>query len=338
MKAPTVARACELAAKFPDARIAVVGDLVADVYLSGSPARLSREAPVLIVRWEGEDLIPGGAANVVNNLHALGAQPVMAGIVGSDREGDRLVSYFGERGVATSHVVRDARVGTITKMRVMAGDVNRRKQQIVRIDREPFEPFAADVAVELLDRVARTMAVVDGAILSDYGYATLTPAIVDRVRERGAGKVLVADSHERLADFRGFTAITPNEGEAEAAVGFTIRSAADVDRAGLALLHASEVSEVLLTRGNKGMSLFRANTAPVHLPILGEQEVVDVSGAGDTVAAVYTLVRVAGGDPAEAAYLANAAASVVVMKSRAATLTVAELISAVERGSGSRDR
>ncbi|MBI1850496.1 MAG: hypothetical protein HYR85_09150 [Planctomycetes bacterium] len=330
----TPARVRELASRFATARIAVIGDLVADVYLSGSPARLSREAPVLIIRFESEDLIPGGAANVVNNLHALGARPVMTGIVGNDREGDRLVAYFRERGVATNRVLRDPHIGTITKLRVMAGDVNRRKQQVVRIDREPFEAFAADVQRELIAQVDRLMQDVDGAILSDYGYATLSAGVVDRVRKCGAGRILVADSHERLADFRGFTAITPNEGEAELAVGFAIRGAADVERAGQSLLRSTEVSEVLLTRGNKGMSLFRREGTPVHLPILGGQEVVDVSGAGDTVAAVYTLVRVAGGEADEAAYLANAAASVVVMKSRAATLTVDELVLAVENDKG----
>ena len=324
-------RAAELGSRFQCARVAVVGDLVADVYVMGSPARLSREAPVLVIRYEGEDLIPGSAANVVNNLHALGARVIPAGIIGKDREGDRLLATFQECGVPTDHVLRDPKVGTITKTRVMAGDVNRQKQQIVRIDREPFEPFAEQTVSELQSSVEKVLTQVDGAILSDYGYATISPGMIDRVRERGAGKILVADSHERLPEFHGFTAITPNEGEAELAVGFPIRTAEDVDRAGQKLLRATEVSEVLLTRGNKGMSLFSGHKKPVHFPILGGREIVDVSGAGDTVAAVYLLVRVAGGEPEEAAYLANAAASVVVMKSRAATLGVSELVAAVER-------
>jgi rfaE bifunctional protein kinase chain/domain len=326
-----VARARELASRFSKAKVAVVGDFVADVYLSGSPARLSREAPVLVIRYESEDLIPGSAANVVNNLSALGASVVPAGLIGKDREGDRLVAYFRERGIAVDHILRDPKVGTITKMRVMAGDVNRQKQQIVRIDREPFEPFSEELARELTARVEQIVPRVEGVILSDYGYATISPAIIDRVREKGRGKILVADSHTRLREFRGFTAITPNEGEAELAAGFPIRHGEDADRAGEALLRSIEVSEVLLTRGNKGMSLFRDKKKPLHLPILGGQEIVDVSGAGDTVAAVYVLVRVAGGEAEEAAYLSNAAASVVVMKSRAATLGIEELVAAVEK-------
>lgn len=327
----TLKRATELASRFREARVAVVGDLVADVYVVGSPARLSREAPVLIIRYEGEDLIPGSAANVAHNLQALGARVAPLGIVGRDREGDRLVSFFESHGIPVEGILRDAKVPTITKTRVMAGDVHRPKQQVVRIDREPFEPFTREVQRDLLKAVERVLPGVDGAILSDYGYPTITSAMIERVRQLGSGKVLVADSHYRLPEFRGFTAITPNEGEAEHAVGFAIRKPEDVDRAGQKLLEAVEVGEVLLTRGNKGMSLYCARKQPTHFPILGGQEIVDVSGAGDTVASVYLLARVAGGEAEEAAYLANAAASVVVMKSRAATLGATELLAAVER-------
>lgn len=327
--------------RFPRVRIGVVGDFLADRYIYGTPARLSREAPVLILRWEREHLGPGGAANSAANLLALGARVACAGVLGDDGSGRELRDRFAAGGADVSGLRLDRGWATILKTRVLAGDRHRSKQQVIRVDREPGgpPPVAAERAV--LAAVRRLAGEVDGWLVSDYGYGTVTPRLYAALREgpRAARKVVVVDSRHRGGEFRGATALTPNEEEASEASGLPVRTAAEVEAAGAALLRRTGARNVLITRGNQGLALFSEGEPPAFVPASGgDEEVTDANGAGDTVAATLTLALAAGGCPVDAARLANHAGGVVVMKPGAATLTRDELRAHYRRGAGGRGR
>jgi rfaE bifunctional protein kinase chain/domain len=308
----------------------VVGDLVADRYILTEPVRLSREAPVMITRYQGEQLIPGGAANTVQNLLALGGTVFAVGVVGDDSRGRSLVDHLAERGIGTEGIVRDSDWVTITKTRVMVGDPNRMKQQVLRVDRDPPGVPSDRVQARLLETVRGHLSEMDAVLLSDYGYGAVTQIILDAVRTASLERVVTADSRYRILDFRGVDLASPNEAEVEEAVGFRIRTDDDLDRAGRLLRRRIEAPSLLVTRGNRGMSLFRGDGPRVDIPATGSREVTDVSGAGDTVIAVATLALAAGADVESAARLANAAAGVVVMKPGAATCSAEELTEALE--------
>lgn len=323
----------ELMGNFENARIAVVGDMVADIYIFGKPHRLSREAPVIVVRHEGEKLVPGGAANTAHNLMALGAAVYPIGVVGDDPAGRAVIDCFdGPLGDAGGIFVDKTR-HTTTKTRIMAGDLHTTKQQVIRIDKEPEEPLSS-AAENFICRQLEAMAPdVDGIVVSDYGYDVLAPRIVELVGEMARDKIVVVDSRARLTEFKGVTLATPNESEAEAAAGMRIEADSDVDAVGRRLLQETGNSAVLMTRGNMGMVLFEKDAPPEEIPICGGDEIVDVSGAGDTVAAAAALGLVAGGTFSQAANLANFAAGIVVMKTGTATTTCREILELIERTS-----
>lgn len=313
-------RLCEIIDAFPGIPIAVVGDMVADIYIYGDPQRVSREAPVLVLTFEGEELIPGGAANTSNNLAALGAEVHPVGLVGMDREGAAVAEYFAERGVDTAGLIRMDGWRTITKTRILAGAPTRWKHQLVRIDREPEGALPAQAHTQLLAAVRNLAPAMKGFVFSDYGYGVAAPgvaAMLDGVR--------VADSRANITQYRGFTAITPNDEEVAAAVGHPVTTEGQVRKAGKSLLAQSGVENVIITRGNKGMALFQRGGGELFLEASGAEEVTDVTGAGDTVTGVLTLALAAGASPADATTLANHAAGVVVARAGAATLTREEL-------------
>ncbi|MCK6481500.1 MAG: PfkB family carbohydrate kinase [Planctomycetes bacterium] len=313
---------------FPGVRIGVVGDFLADRYIFGAPSRLSREAPVVILRWEGEHLGPGGAANAAANLVALGAKVSCVGFLGADGSGRELRRRFSSEGADASglFLLRGAR--TIVKTRVLAGDRHRSKQQVIRVDREPDGPPPASAERLVLAAVRRLAPEVDAWLVSDYGYGTVTPRVFEALRygPGGARRVVVVDSRRQSAAFRGATALTPNEDEAAEAAGLPVGTEAEVAACGEALLRLAGTEHVLLTRGNQGLALFSRGEPPAFVPVSGgNEEITDNNGAGDTVAATLTLALAAGGRPLDAARLANHAGGVVVMKPGAATLTAAEL-------------
>jgi rfaE bifunctional protein kinase chain/domain len=316
---------------FDRARIAVVGDIVADIYIFGKPHRLSREAPVIVVRHEGEKLVPGSAANTAHNLMALGAAVYPIGVVGDDAAGRAVVDFFDGPLAHSEGILVDGSRHTTTKTRIMAGDLHTTKQQVIRIDREPEEAASPEIEKLICDRLESIAPHVDGIIVSDYSYDVVGPRVVELTRELAREKIVVVDSRSRLTEFKGVTLATPNESEAEAAAGVRIKSDADVDEAGQRLLRETGNDAVLLTRGNLGMALFEKEAPPQRIPICGGEEIVDVSGAGDTVAAVAALGLVAGGDFLQAAHLANFAAAIVVMKSGTATATRSEISDLIER-------
>ena len=319
---------------FPGHRIGVIGDLVADLYIYGRPVRLSREAPVLIVRHEREEFFLGGAANSMANLRALGASVEAVGMVGEDSTGERLLRTLGSIGVSTRGVLSSPRWRTISKHRILAGDYHTRKQQMLRMDYEPQGNPDPGEAAELARRIRDLRDSVEAWIVSDYGYQMVTGEILEIMREEhGRGKVVVADSRYRLREFGSISLVTPNEAEAFAALStepdwgeeLTQEHVQDLGRRLLAEL---ATDAVLVTRGDRGMMLFEADKEPLDIPISGTRDIVDVTGAGDTVVSVATLALVSKASLAEAARIANIAAGIVVMKPGAATVSQLELLAA----------
>ncbi|MFL6259611.1 MAG: bifunctional heptose 7-phosphate kinase/heptose 1-phosphate adenyltransferase [Thermoanaerobaculia bacterium] len=312
--------------------VAMLVDLVADVFVTGTPKRISREAPVLILSFQEEKLAPGGGANAVANVAALGGLPLPLGVVGDDPHGQGLLADLEARGVRTEGIRVRSGYRTPTKVRILGGGKHSIKQQIVRydieetltLDREDREHFTA-----LLQRWAGEVRV---AILSDYGYGAVEPGMLPRVRDAlGETATLLADSRYRLSEFLGLDGATPNEEEAEALLGSAIEDDPDrLERAGRSLRERLGARFLLITRGSRGMSLFKPELS-AHLPVSGTDQVADVTGAGDTVIGTFALALAAGADPLEAALLANYAGGVVVMKMGTATCSPEELRRAVER-------
>ncbi|MCZ6692248.1 MAG: bifunctional ADP-heptose synthase [Planctomycetota bacterium] len=319
----------EIVGGFHKLSVAVVGDLVADIYIYGKPSKLSREAPVMIVKFEEEKLIPGSAGNSVSNLAVLGAKVHAIGAIGNDEMGERLKGMMEDLSVDTRGLIVDPDLTTVTKTRILAGDLHTSKQQVIRIDREPESPASAKTEEAILSYAQSLSAEVQGLLVSDYGYNLVSPSSIAAILEAFREKVIVADSRRQIAEYRGAWMVKPNESEAIAATGIEIETEADARKAGAKLLEKTGARSVLLTRGNQGMILFQPDEEPESIPVFGEQDIVDVTGAGDTVVSVALLALAAGGNFSEAARLANYAASVVVMKRGAGTVTPEELLGAV---------
>jgi rfaE bifunctional protein kinase chain/domain len=318
-------------------RVVVIADLVADEFVYGRVERVSREAPVLILKYHGTELRLGGGANAAHNIRALGGAPLTIGALGRDEHGRRLRGMLRRAGIATGTVAADATYVTPAKTRILGGGAHSTKQQMVRIDREsqlaPGSP--AHRAARAALRAIRGP--VDGMLLSDYGFGLVTPGLAREAIAfaRRRRIPVTVDSRFRLLSFRGMTAATPNEPEVEAALGTRIgHDRAALEAAGRGLLRRLQARAVLITRGSDGMALFESGRAPLHVPIYGSDQVADVTGAGDTVIAAFTLALAAGATPAEASRLANYAGGIVVMKHGTATVSAEELAEAVRADLG----
>lgn len=318
---------------FPGHRVLVVGDLIADEFIYGRVSRVSREAPVLILNYDATQVIPGGAGNAAHNAAALGGHAALAGLVGTDTEGQRLLAAF-PRGVDCSRVVRSGSYRTPVKTRILAGGTHSAKQQVVRIDREIGWPLSPEVGAAFGARLAERLEGCDAVLLSDYGSGLVSPrlarAIKTALRRTGRQVPVLVDSRYRLLDYRGLTICTPNQSEVEHALGLAIGDHADrLERAGRSVLARTRSRAVLVTRGSRGMALFEPGRPTVHVPIFGSDEVADVTGAGDTVIATVGLALATGATFEEAARLANYAGGLVVMKRGTATVSASELADAV---------
>ncbi|HEV8673408.1 MAG TPA: bifunctional ADP-heptose synthase [Methylomirabilota bacterium] len=326
---------------FPGKTILVLGDLVADEYVHGKPARISREAPVLILRYLARDVRLGGAANACHNLHALGARVLPLGVVGSDWAGAVLREMLGELGVPTDGVAVAADRITPVKTRIMAGGYGSvaARQQLVRVDREPEGSIPPAAEALLIDRLRAWEREVDAVVLSDYGYGTITPRLIDEVRRLGGrGALISADSRYDLLRFAEVTAATPSEPEVEQLLGVALDGDKAVEQAGWRLLERLGSRLLLVTRGSKGLALFERGGAATFIPVHGSDEIADVTGAGDTVISTFTLALASGAAPLDAARLANYAGGVVVLKRGTAPITRAELrrVVAHDDGQGAR--
>lgn len=332
-------RLLELVRAMAGRPVLMLVDPVADRFISGAPKRISREAPVLILRYEGERLTPGGGANAVANVAALGGRPLALGVVGDDASGRDLLDELAGRGIDVSGLRRRSGYHTPTKVRILGGARHSLKQQIVRYDVEDRLELDDDDRAAFARRIEGWRRELGApprvAIVSDYGYGSAAPPLVPVLRRGLADDgLVVCDSRYRLGDFQGgdgrCDAATPNEEEAEALHGGPLGEAGNgLEEAGGALRRDLGLRFLLVTRGNQGMSLFQ-DSAAHHLPVHGTDQVADVTGAGDTVIGTFALALAAGGSPLEAALLANYAGGVVVMKMGTATLCADELAAAVE--------
>jgi rfaE bifunctional protein kinase chain/domain len=325
---------------FPKLTITVLADLVADEFVFGEISRVSREAPVLILKHCDRTVVPGGGANAIYNLADLGVNVLPVGVVGDDEPGKQLLRAFRHKQIPVSGVLKDKSYTTVTKTRILAGFAHTAGQQVVRLDREPVEGPNSHLRRELVLSAREYARASDALLVSDYGYGAATPTLLNVIREkRGLDKLLVTlDSRHRLLEFSSITAATPNESEVEEALGIRIGNGNDIDNAWERLLAAGDqiagtmnLESLLITRGKDGMVVFPRRHKPVDIPIHGSDEVADVTGAGDTVIAAFTAGLAAGATAEEAAQLANYAGGIVVMKRGTATVGQQELLEALEK-------
>ncbi len=321
---------------FPKLTVTVLADLVADEFVFGEISRVSREAPVLILRHHDRKVIPGGGANAIYNLADLGVNVLPVGVVGDDEPGRMLLRAFRHKRIPVSGVFKDKSCTTVTKTRILAGFAHTAGQQVVRIDREPVEGPNGHLRREIVLAAREYARASDALLVSDYGYGAATPNLLNVIREKRAlDKVPVTlDSRHRLLEFSGVTAATPNESEVEEVLGIRIGNDNDWERlvaAGEQIASAMNLESLLITRGKDGMVVFPRRHKPVDIPIFGSDEVADVTGAGDTVVATFTAALAAGATAEEAAHLANYAGGIVVMKRGTATVSQQELLEALDK-------
>jgi D-beta-D-heptose 7-phosphate kinase/D-beta-D-heptose 1-phosphate adenosyltransferase len=328
--ASDASRIARLVARFPRARVMVIGDLMLDQFVWGAVRRISPEAPVPVVHVTRESAHPGGAGNVVANLAALGTRPTVVGWVGRDPAGRTISSLLHHLGADTSGIVTSSEVTSIEKTRIIA-----HSQQVVRLDRESVRS-SPRLARQVLGRLETLLDGVAAVVVSDYGKGTVTKEMLDFLAERRArqGFLLLIDPKQpNFPHYRGATLIKPNESEASAAAGSEIEDEPSLEAVGARLLERWQSEAVLVSRGEHGMSLYRRGVPPSHFQAAA-REVFDVTGAGDTVMAVAGVALAAGGSLEDAAYLANLGAGIVVGKVGTATVSRDELIAAV----GQNDR
>jgi D-glycero-beta-D-manno-heptose-7-phosphate kinase len=324
-------RLLALTDSFAGRRLVVAGDYVLDRFVYGHPKRVSREAPVLILRFWKEENLPGGAGNTAANVRSLGGIPLPVGALGNDEAGETLRRLLGERGIETGGLVEAPGYPTPTKTRILGGAAHSIKQQIVRYDREGRLPANAGLAAALERNLTGHARAAAGAILSDYGYGAVSPGVVAPLRAAlSPGAPILLDSRHALLSYSGVDAVTPNEEELEESAGFPIgESDQAFDRAGRRMAEAIGCRTVLVTRGSRGMALFDGSGEPQQIPVHGTDQVADVTGAGDTVLATFSLALASGASAREAALLANFAGGVVVTKMGTASVSAEELRAAI---------
>ncbi len=323
----------KIVAAFPRITITVLGDMVADEFVFGEISRVSREAPVLILRHRERTVVPGGGANAVNNLADLGVNVLPVGVVGNDDAGRLLLRSFRHKHIPVTGILKDKTYPTVTKTRILAGMQHTWRQQVVRVDREPEAAPGGHITRELILAARQYLQASDALLVSDYGYGAATPEILNATCAKALTNSVpvVLDSRHRILEFSGVTAATPNEPEVEEALGVEIGQDWDsLCSAGAEIVSRMKLQSLIITRGRDGMVAFSGKHKPVNIPIFGGDQVTDVTGAGDTVIATFTAALAAGATAEEAAHLANYAGGIVVMKRGTATVSQQELLEAIE--------
>lgn len=323
----------ECVEKFPGKTIVLLGDFVADEFRYGDISRVSREAPVLILKHRETHLVPGGGANAANNLAALSARVLPITVVGDDTEGDALLHYFRQKGISTAGIFRVKGRATPTKTRFLAGWAHTVSQQVLRFDYEPQAPLPEAIQRKILHKLSASLRKADALAISDYGFGVATPELV----RRASGKLrktlpITLDARYQLHRYAkcGITSATPNEAELEAEHQTVIGSnAGELARAGGATLSTMKLQALLVTRGRHGAALLQSDNHFTPIPVHGSDQAVDVTGAGDTVLAAYTLALACDASPLAAAHIANIAGGLVVMKRGTATVSRKELLDAI---------
>jgi D-beta-D-heptose 7-phosphate kinase / D-beta-D-heptose 1-phosphate adenosyltransferase len=303
-------------------RVLVIGDLILDEYLWGGVTRISPEAPVPILETKSENLSLGGAANVANNLAALGCEVYLVGALGQDEKGDRLLDLIRERGIGTEGIFRFVHRPTTSKMRIIAHN-----QQILRIDKEDNRPITEETENKIINFTNQILPEIDGVICSDYQKGVLTEKVIKNLMHRAQNvqkSVIVDPKSSDFSLYKGATVLTPNEKEVERSVPIKINGKEDLERAAEYLLSLTRAEALLVTRGKDGMILYKNKEKPVAIPTVAK-EVYDVTGAGDTVVSVFGMAVFVGFSFQEAAWLSNMAASIVVGKVGTAVVTLNEI-------------
>ncbi|OGW06545.1 MAG: hypothetical protein A2889_08465 [Nitrospinae bacterium RIFCSPLOWO2_01_FULL_39_10] len=317
--------------KFPKQKVMVIGDIVADEYILGMTSRVSREAPVLILKYDSQTVLPGCGGNAVNNIHSLGGMVFPVGVVGDDEMGEKLIALLKEKGINTEGIVSDEGRLTPTKTRILAGGSNTTKQQVIRIDRENSNIVNKRTEEKLLKIFNGMSKMMDAILVSDYGLGTISKNILNSINRlaKSDKKVITVDSRFDILKYRHITAATPNTEEVEFALN-TILNGNTINKHGRKILGQIKSDGLLITRGKEGMTLFEKDGGITDIDIYGTDEVADVTGAGDTVISAFTLALAAKASMREAARLANYAGGIVVMKSGTATVTTEEIENAIE--------
>lgn len=325
--AASASRLTELIGKFDQAKVLVVGDLTLDEFLTGQVERISREAPVLIIRHEGTKQVPGGGANAIYNLAKLGAKVIAVGIIGNDDQGKALKTIFAEAGIDTSGIFVDGDRPTVTKTRISAHARQSVTQQIVRIDRKSDQPIPENLQQQLAAFIAPNINQVDAIVCSDYGEGVMTASVIAAALKHN---LVIVDAQKDLGRYQGATIFTPNLPEAELAVGYGI-DGGNIKTAAQDLLKLTSAKQVLITRGEHGMSLFGNDGTEAHIPAFNRTQVFDVTGAGDTVVAALTSALANHSSFTDAAILGNLAASIVVRQFGTTTTNRSEMITALDQ-------
>ncbi|HEX9949103.1 MAG TPA: D-glycero-beta-D-manno-heptose-7-phosphate kinase [Thermodesulfobacteriota bacterium] len=316
----------KLVQRFKKTTLLVVGDIMIDEFIWGMVTRISPEAPVPVVAVNREDLLLGGAANVVHNVHSLGGRVLLAGLIGDDRMGEKIKKLLAGQKIDSEGLVVQAGRPTTVKTRVIA-----HSQQVVRYDRESREPISAQSQEELLHYLDKNWGQVDGIIVSDYGKGLINSVLMEFIMQRKKKELKLVAVDPKVNNFNlypGATVVTPNRQEAEAAAGREIKDEASLMEVGRILLERFASQAILITRGEEGMVLFQREGDVINVPTVAK-EVYDVTGAGDTVISALTLALASGNDLPVAAVVANYAAGIVVGKVGTATVTPEELKKAI---------
>lgn len=322
---PLQKRLREIVSNFPDKKLVIVGDSIADRFLYGSISRVSREAPVFILRHEQTETVPGGAANSAVNLVSLGARVSLVSVVGDDQAGSQLRTKLDALGVDTGSLLTAENLQTTTKVRILAGHAHSNRQQVIRIDYEDSPLTNTDVHSKLLSELKRRTSDASAVIVSDYNYGVIGDAEVEFLRTIRASIPVLVDSRFHLTSLTGLTAATPNEDELEQIIKEPIGSSEHLESAASELRKQLNYQALLVTRGSRGMMLLEGDAPPLHIAAVGAAQPVDGTGAGDTVIATFALALASGASFSEAARLANYAGGLVVMKRGTASITCSEL-------------
>ncbi len=313
--------------RFSKVRALVIGDLILDEFLWGDVSRISPEAPVPVVWVRSESFMPGGAANVANNIHALGGKVYIAGVIGTDDRGRILTEELRKKGADVGGIVIDGERPTTLKTRVIA-----HHQQVVRIDKEKMDGLDGGLIGQIVDYTKEIIDDIDAIIIEDYGKGVITPRLLQeilRLAKRYKKIVTVDPKEEHFHYYKGVTAITPNHYEASRVTGVKIKDDESLVNIGKSLLNKLKCEAALITLGENGMQLFEKTGRITHIPTV-TQDVFDVSGAGDTVIATFTLALAAGAGMVDAAQISNFAAGIVVGKVGIAIVTQKELLATIK--------
>ncbi len=323
MKTQSYTRLKSIISEYKNKKILVIGDLILDEFIWGKVSRISPEAPVPVVWVDNESFMPGGAANVANNISSLGAKVYLVGVVGNDDRAAILRGELEHKGINTDGIAADATRPTTLKTRVIA-----HQQQVVRIDKERIDYIKDRIVNKIVNYVKKSIDEIDAILIEDYGKGLIAPKLLKPIvdlAKKYKKTISVDPKEEHFSFYRGVTVITPNYQEASKAVGFKISDKASLKKAGQILLNKFKVKIVVITLGEKGMAVFEEGRPPKRIPTMA-QEVYDVSGAGDTVISSFTLSLASGATPIQAAHIANCAAGIVVGKVGISVVNEDELI------------